>query len=131
MFLAAIPFVEPFHADPGDFQRYTVDGFKRLCSSFEVVEAGAYFGPAAALVEVLREFCAAFVDASLPKKLIRFLAGWFFMPLKYLDAYLLRKKHAHQCAYCVYLIVRKPWGEGSTDPSLESPAAARRRGAAA
>lgn len=104
----AVPFQEPFHPDPGDYQRYTLDGLKQLCHRFEGVAHGVYFGPASALVEVLREFVAAFVDTVWLKKIVRFFAGWFFLPIKYLDIYLGRKAGAHMCAYGLYLIGRKP-----------------------
>ena len=108
LFFATVPFVEPFHAAPEDHQRYTVDGFRRLCRDFDVAEAGVYYGPASALVEVLREFVAAFFDTEFLKKGVRFVAGWFFLPLKYLDVYLGRKKGAHQLAYGIYVLARKP-----------------------
>jgi hypothetical protein len=99
--------VEPFHADPGDFQRYTAEGLRRLCGVFSVVESGVYYGPASALVEFLREFCAAFFDTGVLKKGARFLAGWIFYPLKFLDLYLARKRFASACAYGLYIVVKK------------------------
>lgn len=38
------PFMEPFHPDPGDFFRYTVEGMKSLFKNegFEVVECSGY-----------------------------------------------------------------------------------------
>lgn len=107
VFFVAVPFVEPFHLDPGDYQRYSVDGLKRLCAGFRPLEAGAYFGPASALVEVLREFVAAFFDTVWLKKAVRLVAGWVFLPIKFLDLYLGRKRSAADCAYGVYMIGQK------------------------
>lgn len=108
LFYATVPFVEPFHADPGDYQRFTLDGLKKLFSAFHVEETGVYYGPASALVEFLREFCASFFDTPVLKKGTRFIAGWIFFPLKFLDVYLARKKQAAACAYGLYIIARKP-----------------------
>lgn len=108
VFYTTVPFVEPFHADPGDYQRYTLDGLKKLCAGFKTRETGVYYGPASALVEFLREFFAAFFDSAILKKGIRFLAGWVFCPLKFLDVYLARKKHADACAYGIYIVAQKP-----------------------
>lgn len=107
LFFATVPFVEPFHADPGDYHRFTLDGLARLFSEFEIDEKGVYYGPASALVEVLREFVAGFSDTAILKKGLRFAAGWLFWPLKYLDVYLGRKKGASVCAYGLYVIARK------------------------
>lgn len=103
-----VPFVEPYHADPGDYQRYSLPGLEgMLRGGFETVESGAYYGPASALVEVLRETAAAFFDTPVLKKGTRFLAGWVFWPIKYLDVYLGRKRGAAACAYGLYVLARK------------------------
>jgi SAM-dependent methyltransferase len=108
----SVPFVEPYHADPGDYQRYTLPGLERLLDGWDLAESGVYYGPASALVEVLREFAAAFFDTPLLKRGARFAAGWFFLPLKFLDVYLGRKRAAAQCAYGVYALARRPAGAG-------------------
>lgn len=45
-FICSAPFLEPSHADPNDFFRYTPDGLSSLCESanFKVVESGKYGG---------------------------------------------------------------------------------------
>lgn len=45
-FICTAPFLEPVHADPGDFFRYTTQGLKALCEDqgFRVVEAHPYGG---------------------------------------------------------------------------------------
>lgn len=45
-FICSAPFLEPSHADPSDFFRYTPDGLSALCDStgLKVVESGKYGG---------------------------------------------------------------------------------------
>lgn len=52
--IATAPFMGPYHADPKDFFRYTVEGMKSLFqnSGFEIVESGSY----GKLFTVLSEF---------------------------------------------------------------------------
>ncbi|HRY28761.1 MAG TPA: methyltransferase domain-containing protein [Elusimicrobiota bacterium] len=107
LLFVTVPFVEPYHADPQDFRRFTPEGLKKLLENFEMLECGTYYGPASALVEFLREFTASFFDSVFLKKGVRFLAGWTFFPLKYLDVFLGRKKFSWMCAYSLYAVAQK------------------------
>ncbi len=52
-----VPFLQPYHADPADYWRWTLPGLELLCTraGFEKIESGAHIGPASALNWVMNE----------------------------------------------------------------------------
>jgi ubiquinone/menaquinone biosynthesis C-methylase UbiE len=55
-FICTAPFLEPVHADPGDFFRYTVQGLRALCADqgFRVEESRAYGGLFSVLFSMIK-----------------------------------------------------------------------------
>jgi SAM-dependent methyltransferase len=55
-----VPFMQPEHLDPTDFQRYTLDGLERLVSDhgFEVRESGGVHSVYITLAWIVREWLA-------------------------------------------------------------------------
>ena len=84
---SVIPFMQPFHASPNDFQRYTLPGIEFLHNDFKKVDSGVYAGPLSASLWVLQEFIAS--TLSLGSKRVRNLLTIFLMfllwPLKFFD----------------------------------------------
>lgn len=84
---SVIPFMQPFHASPNDFQRYTLPGIEFLHNDFEKVDSGVYAGPLSASLWVLQEFIAS--TLSLGSIRVRNLLTIFLMfllwPLKFFD----------------------------------------------
>ena len=82
-----VPFLQGFHADPGDYQRYTLDGLEHLCCSFNKIESGICGGPASATAWILQEFLSQFSSFGNMwlKRKMSILFGWMCLPLKYLD----------------------------------------------
>jgi len=103
----AIPWMQCFHPDPGDYQRYSIQGLRQLFNQFEIVYEGALAGPASAAHIVLSEFLASFSDHKQIRRAIRFFARWILSPILIFDFYLLRKKYAYVNASSVFIIGRK------------------------
>ena len=84
---SVIPFMQPFHASPNDFQRYTLPGIEFLHNDFEKVDSGVYAGPLSAFLWVLQEFIAS--TLSLGSIRVRILLTILLMillwPLKFFD----------------------------------------------
>jgi SAM-dependent methyltransferase len=86
-----IPFMQGIHASPHDYQRYTPAGLKELFGSFETVACFPSGGPTSGLLWLLQEWLSLALSFG-STKLYRlwYLFFFVFMPLKFLDALLLR-----------------------------------------
>jgi ubiquinone/menaquinone biosynthesis C-methylase UbiE len=103
-----VPFIQGFHADPTDYWRFTIEGLRLLCASFEEVEAGVHIGPTCGLVWVAREWADSCSSNRYVSNLLLALVALLTTPLKYLDYLLIRKPKAHRVASAVYFRGRKP-----------------------
>ena len=107
--LCFVPFMQPFHASPYDFQRYTDAGLRELLRDFEVcsIEVGA--GPTSGLVWVLQEWLAmvlSFGSARLYRALVP--VTWVLSPLKLLDLLVARHPAAAVIASGFVVEARRP-----------------------
>jgi len=102
---AEIPFLQGFHPDPADYQRYTVLGIERLFSGFETTRVGVCVGPSSALAWMLGKYAATWFDTVWLARAVEGIGRWVTFPLKYLDALLQHKRQAHTLASALYF-----WG---------------------
>jgi ubiquinone/menaquinone biosynthesis C-methylase UbiE len=56
---SVIPFMQPFHASPHDYQRYTLPGIEYLHRDFEKVESGVFSGPVSGSLWAVQEALAS------------------------------------------------------------------------
>ena len=56
---SVIPFMQPFHASPHDYQRYTLPGIEFLHRDFRLVESGVYSGPVSGALWPFQEALAS------------------------------------------------------------------------
>ena len=89
--LCFVPFLQPFHASPHDYQRYTRSGLATLFGGFEDVSVRVGAGPTSSLVWVLQEWLALVLSLG-SRRLYRMLVPlmWVLSPLKLLDLVLAR-----------------------------------------
>lgn len=104
-----IPFMEPYHASPNDYQRFTITGIKHLHLKFEEIEAGVYSGPVSGFLWVLQEILAIMFSFGNQKlhDLLYLVFMTFTFPLKYLDIIFVRFKTAETLASNFYFYGRK------------------------
>lgn len=84
-----IPFMQPFHASPYDFQRFTSEGMKHQFRDFEILKLKA-IGPTSGMLWVVQEWLALVFSFGI-KPLHTFLYLFFMVltfPIKYLDVLL-------------------------------------------
>jgi SAM-dependent methyltransferase/uncharacterized protein YbaR (Trm112 family) len=106
---AEIPFLQAFHAGPGDYQRYTVNGIRVLFDEYAEIFAGVCCGPTSAVTNLLSNYAAvalSFGSGFLYKVLWR-LFGWIAFPFKYLDLLLANLPNAHIVASGVSYLGQK------------------------
>jgi len=103
-----LPFLQPFHAIPDDYQRYTVSGMKELLKEYEELDFGIAVGPGSMLCWILREWLAvltSFGNARLYQAGLIFW-GWLTFWIKYTDVFF-RNKLAERLASAFWGIYRK------------------------
>ena len=103
-----MPFLQGFHADPHDYQRYTVEGLRRRLASFQETAAGVSAGPFCALVWLLRDLASSWTTNPVLFALLRFIAGWLLAPVRYLDFLVRSNRVALRLASELYLLAQKP-----------------------
>jgi SAM-dependent methyltransferase len=108
-----VPFVFPFHAYPGDYQRYSPSGVLELTRAFEKVELCVLTGPTSAMLVMFREYLRLLVPGGkgVLRAALNGVSGWLTFPLKYLDRWLNRKPEAAHLAAAFYYLGRKPGGQ--------------------
>ena len=102
----AVPFLQPFHAAPHDYRRWTVPGLREELQSkgFHVRRAGVYCGPASAVAWLLAEVLALVFSLGSERWQARFRlpAQVLCSPLKWLDWGLTRLRGSENLASAIY-----------------------------
>jgi SAM-dependent methyltransferase/uncharacterized protein YbaR (Trm112 family) len=86
------PFLQPYHADPTDWQRFTLPGHRLLFHGFEEIESGTTGGPFMAALWTFHEALRALLEpwprlSAVTRLAFRLGFSW----LKYLDAMAIRR----------------------------------------
>jgi SAM-dependent methyltransferase len=107
--LVFVPFMQPFHASPYDFQRYTEVGLREQFGAFEVLGVKVGAGPTSGMLWVLQEWLAMVLSFG-SRRLYRAILPltWVLSPLKLLDLLLVHHPMAAQAASGFVIEVRKP-----------------------
>ena len=105
-----VPFIFPFHAYPGDYQRWTRSGVLELTGRFEKLELCVLTGPTSAMLVMFREYLRLVVPGGNLRGLrtaINGISGWLTFPLKHIDRRLNRSPEAANLAAAFYYLGRK------------------------
>jgi SAM-dependent methyltransferase len=106
---SVIPFMQPFHASPHDYQRYTLPGIEFLHRDFRLVESGVYSGPVSGLLWVAQETAASLLSLGSAKLRNVLTIGLMLVtwPIKFLDLVAMRLPTAKNVASNFYVYARK------------------------
>lgn len=104
-----VPFIQGYHADPSDYWRFTVDGLRMLCRSFEELECGVHIGPTCGMVWVVREWANSLFNDRILSNIFLVAAALVTAPLRYLDYLVIDNDRSHRIASAVYFRGRKPF----------------------
>jgi SAM-dependent methyltransferase len=104
-----VPFMQPFHAAPGDFQRWSEAGLRQAFKDMEVVECGVGAGPVSSWLWITIEALAVILSFGINTlyDFWRLLLMVALFPIKYLDEFFARLPHAKFLASGFYIIARK------------------------
>ena len=105
-----VPFLEGFHADPDDYQRFTFRGLDVLLRRFDIVEREVCVGPNSALNWILREYPGAWFRNSYLALAAKFVAAWVTAPIKYLDYFMANRPGAFRIAAGLSVLARRREG---------------------
>lgn len=101
-----IPFLQGFHADPHDYQRYTLSGLDVLLAPLRRLDSGVAVGPSSVLAWVLREYFQLWAPRAL-RAPVAVAGAWLTTPIKYLDRFVANRPDAHRIAAGLYFIGQK------------------------
>jgi SAM-dependent methyltransferase len=106
---SVIPFMQPFHASPHDYQRYTLPGIEYLHRDFQIVESGVYSGPVSGVLWALQECLASVLSLGIPLLHNLFAIGLMIAtwPIKLLDVVCVQLPTAKNVASNFYFHGRK------------------------
>jgi SAM-dependent methyltransferase len=104
---AETPFMQPTHAAPYDFHRFTFIGCRRLFRHFTQIKFGPVGGPGQALGHQWEDCLLCFGRTRQMRAVLYFIARWTGFWLKYLDRFLNRNPHAVHCAFGLYFLGEK------------------------
>ena len=113
---AEIPFLQGYHGDPGDFQRYTMERLGNLFGDFHVDFIQLASGPASAFCHAGASFMATLFSVRsrwLYKILFHYVFTYVFFPLKFLDRFLVGHPEAHRTAFGYRLLGTVPQNKRS------------------
>jgi len=94
------PFLYPFHAVPGDYNRWTISGLKLLFSAFKVERVEVYAGPVTTVVLSIAYFLAlpfSIIGVTF-SEYVAYLFLVLLFPLKFLDPLFRKLPGAHYSA---------------------------------
>lgn len=104
-----VPFMQPFHADPHDYWRFTHEGLAALFSEWDVIASGSHMGSGAGAAWVLRDSVKGVAKSRLLRVLLHVVLSVLVQPLRWID----RGREAGQAASGYWLRAR-PTLRGNT-----------------
>jgi SAM-dependent methyltransferase len=101
---SVIPFMQPFHASPNDFQRYTLPGIEFLHNDFEKVDSGVYSGPISGALWIFQECISCLFSFGSPKlrDLLTIVLMCLSCPIKFIDIFTSELTNAQNLASNFY-----------------------------
>jgi len=103
-----VPFMQPYHADPADFWRWTLPGLRKLASrhGLEEIRSGTHLGPTAAMNELVIAYWRSWFCNRYLRAVVDIVLSCLIWPLRYLDALLPRDSELMPSG--VFFVGRKP-----------------------
>jgi len=104
-----LPFLQPFHAVPDDFQRHSWEGMKELLKEYKELDRGIAVGPGSMLSWMLREWLAILTSFGSEKlyKIGILFWGWLTFWVKYTDIFFAGNKMSHRVSSAYFGIYQK------------------------
>jgi SAM-dependent methyltransferase/uncharacterized protein YbaR (Trm112 family) len=108
-FYCEVAYLLAYHKWPGDYVRFTPLGIKELLIKFNIIASSFTRGPGYTIAELLSIYSAALFSFNY-KPLYSFLLkvfSWLFLPVKYLDCFMLKNQWSDYIGQVNYCIAQK------------------------
>ena len=78
-----VPFMQPYHADPIDYWRWTLPGIRKFCkaSGFEEIRSGSHLRTQAAMNTILISYIKSWVNVRFFQRIIEFFMSFLLCHL--------------------------------------------------
>jgi SAM-dependent methyltransferase/uncharacterized protein YbaR (Trm112 family) len=107
-----VPFIQGYHAAPGDYRRYTEQGLRTELQQFGflIEDSGVAVGPASAMAWIASDFLALLISgrSALGYRIARNVTGIVVSPIKYADRWLATHPFADRIPSAVWTRARWP-----------------------
>jgi SAM-dependent methyltransferase len=115
---SVIPFMQPFHASPHDYQRYSKPGIEFLHKQFELIKSGTYGGPVSGFLWIFQEFIALLLSFGIKplRDFIYLVVMVLTWPIKLLDYYFRQLGTSENIASTFFYYGRKNVNNHSRNP---------------
>ncbi len=80
-----VPFLQGYHADPDDYQRYTTQGIKYLLSDFKIIYQGVSSGPFSTIAWIIRDLFTFGKKGCFLYRSSRFISSLLSYPVSLID----------------------------------------------
>ena len=85
LFYCTVPFLQGYHADPYDFQRFTLKGMENLLDNFEILQKGVSSGPFSAIAWIIRDLLTIGSKKTIIYNFSRLISSIISYPISLLD----------------------------------------------
>lgn len=101
-----VPFLQPFHADPDDYWRWTLPGLELFClrSGLERLESGVHIGPCSSANWIFNELLLALFGNGLVGNMLSVLGRIAGFPFLFLDKWILKSDRSARAASGVFYV---------------------------
>jgi hypothetical protein len=104
-----VPFMQPVHAAPSDFQRYTLEGLKALFREFDILECGVSADSASSLAWTLKDPLSILISGGNLKiyQALQWIISPIVLPISWLDFFLESNPMSYISASDYYIVLKK------------------------
>lgn len=106
-FYCTIPFLQGFHADPYDFQRFTLNGGEILLKNFNIIKKGVSSGPFSSISWILRDLLSFGPKRSFLYNLTRGISSILIFPISLIDYFYPRNNSYNRNASEYFYLAQK------------------------
>ena len=85
LFYCTGPFLQGYHADPYDFQRFTLKGMENLLDNYEILQKGVSSGPFSAIAWIIRDLLTIGSKKTIIYNFSRLISSIISYPISLID----------------------------------------------
>ena len=107
LFYCTVPFLQGYHADPYDFQRFTMIGMRKLLDEYEIIQEGISSGPFSSIAWIVRDLLTIGKKKSVIYNFSRVISSLLSFPISLID-YIFPKTESFRRNASEYYYLARP-----------------------